>query len=196
MTFDEIAEEVKVITNRPDLVAETASAIKAATLKAHQSDFYSKDIYETGMQFPEYDYRQSLDFITLFANFRAIKYVRIVEDEFDTFGIPVEIVKVEALLDSYGQPRTNIAYVAGRVLEIRSDRPFKYLLTGCYVFPTTTASGYRSWVAEQYPWAIVYEAARVVFKMCGLSEEANNMRELVAEQYDSLKKASITDVGF
>ncbi len=196
MTFDEIAAEVKVITNRPDLVAETASAIKAATLKAHQSDFYSKDIYETGMQFAEYSYRQSLDYISLFANFRAIKYVRIVENEFDIYGIPVEIVKVEELLDSYGHQRTNIAYVAGRVLEIRAEVPFKYILTGCYVFPTTTPTGYRSWVAEQYPWAIIYEAARVVFKMCGLSEEANGMRELVAEQYSAMKKASITDVGF
>ena len=109
MTFDEIAAEVKVITNRPDLVAETASAIKAATLKAHQSDFYSKDIYETGMQFPDYSYRQSLDYISLFANFRAIKYVRIVRDEYDTCGIPIEIIKVEELFDAYGHQRTNIA---------------------------------------------------------------------------------------
>lgn len=195
MTFDEIIAEVKLLTNRPDLVAETLSAVKAATLKAHKTDFYSKDIYETGMQFPEYSYRQSLDYASLFSNFRALKYVRIVQDEFDTFGIPIEVVKVEELLDAYNLPRTNVAYVAGRVLEIRAELPFKYILTGAYVFPTTTSSGYRSWVAEQYPYTIIYEAARVVFKMCGLQEEANGMRDLVFEEYTALAMASIEDVG-
>ena len=44
MTFAEILEEVYLITNRRDLEAQTKSAIKKATLKAHQSDFYYRDL--------------------------------------------------------------------------------------------------------------------------------------------------------
>ena len=50
-TFTELCNDVYTMTKRPDLVAETKLAVKAATLKAHQSDFYPKDIYETGIQF-------------------------------------------------------------------------------------------------------------------------------------------------
>ena len=60
MTFDELVEEVFLITARRDLVAETNSAVKAATLKAHKSDFYSKDIFETGVEFDTFSFRQSL----------------------------------------------------------------------------------------------------------------------------------------
>ena len=49
MTFDELVAEVYLLTARGDLTAETQSAVKAATLKAHKSDFFSKDIFETGV---------------------------------------------------------------------------------------------------------------------------------------------------
>ena len=46
MTLAELIAEVYLLTNRPDRVAMTTSAVKAATLKAHKSDFFSKDIHE------------------------------------------------------------------------------------------------------------------------------------------------------
>ena len=163
MTFDELVAEVYLITNRPDLVNETNSAVKAATLKAHKSDFYSKDIFETGVEFDTTDFRQSLDYITLVSNFRSLSYFRRVEDELDDKGQFFDIITPLEILDSYGLGRTDIAYVAGRVLEIRSSVSFKFALLGAYVSPVVREGAYLSWVAEQFPYAIVYEAARVVF---------------------------------
>jgi hypothetical protein len=80
MTFDELLQEVYNITSRDDLVDMTKSAVKAATLKAHQSDFYSKDIYETPIEFAATSYVHSLDIISLIPNYRALKYLR----KFDT----------------------------------------------------------------------------------------------------------------
>ena len=196
MTFDELVAEVYLITNRSDLSNETISAVKAATLKAHKSDFYSKDIYETGVQFDTADFRQSMDYITLLSNFRAIKYLRRVENATDDSGQFFDVITPDEVLDSYGIGRTDIAYVAGRVLEIRSSVTFQFALLGCYVLPIVREGAYQSWVAEQFPYTIVYEAARVVFRMIGQMEESNAQAQLVAEEYSELKLSALSDVGY
>jgi len=196
MTFDELIAEVYLITNRPDLTGETESAVKAATLKAHNSDFYSKDIFETGIEFDTANYRQSLDYISLFSNFRALKYLRRVEGADDDVGAFFEIVTPEETLDSYGCNRTDIAYVAGRVLEIRSSVEFQYVLLACYVNPIVRTGAYNSWVAEQFPYAIIHEAARRLFISTGQIEESAGQRQLLAEEYTLLKQSALSDVGY
>lgn len=196
MTFDELVAEVYLITNRPDRTAETISAVKAATLKAHKYDFYSKDIYETGVEFTEAAYKQSLDYISLLSNFRAFKYVKRVTDEYDEVGVPIEIVTPEEVLDSYGCLRSDIAYVAGRVLEIRASVPFSKLLLGCYVHPVIRTGAYTSWIAEQHPFLIIHEAARRIFISLGQLEEANGQRQLMLEELQELDTSAIHDKGF
>ncbi len=195
MTFDELKEEIFLITNRRDLVGETESAIKAATLKAHKSDFYSKDIHETGVEFVSLSFRQSLDYISFIPNFRSLKYLRRVEDENDDVGKFFDIITPEETLDSYGINKTDIAYVAGRVLEIRASVEFDKALLGAYVLPIVRKEDYDSWVAEQSPFAIIYEASRVLFKAIGKNEESNAFRELVAEEYSLLRMSALSDVG-
>lgn len=196
MTFDELVAEVYILTNRPDLVAETKSAVKAATLKAHKSDFYSKDIFETGVEFASVGFRQSLDYISLLSNFRAFKYFRRVEDENDDAGTFLDIIAVDEVLDSYGTGRTDIAYIAGRVLEIRSSVEFSKALLGAYVLPIVREVDYTSWVAEQHPFFIIYEAARVIFKATGYDEQSATFGQLVAEEFQELRMAGIADVGY
>ena len=196
MTFDELVEEVFLLTDRRDLTAETKSAVKAATLKAHQSDFYSKDIFETGVEFTDKNFRQSLDYVSLLSNFRAFKYFRIVQDQNDDAGTFLEIISPDEILDSYGQGRRNIAYVAGRVLEIRSATEFTKALLGCYVNPIVREGAYISWVAEQFPYAIVYEAVRTLFKTIGYDEQAATYSQLTGEAYSLLKMSGLSDVGY
>lgn len=196
MTFDELVQEVYDLTNRPDLTAETASAVKAATLKAHQSDFYSKDIHETGVEFTTASYTQSLDYITLISNFRSLKYLRRVTDENDARGKFFEILTPEETLDSYGINRTDIAYIAGRVIEIRSSVEFSKMLLGCYVLPIVRTGAYKSWVAEQHPYTIIREAARVIFKTIGYDEQSATYEGLVAEEFALLRMSALSDVGY
>lgn len=195
MTFEELVEEVFILTNRRDLVAETESSVKAATLRMHKLDFFSRDIYETGIEFDSPQYRQSLDYITLVSNFRAIKYVRIVQDQNDEDGKLLEIITPDEVLDSYGQNRNDIAYIAGRVLEIRSSTTFTKALFGCYVSPIVRIGAYESWVAELNPFAIVYDAARVVYRAIGQMEESNAMASLLAEEAQMLKMEALATIG-
>lgn len=195
MTFDELLAEVYVLTNRPDLIAETKSAVKAATLKAHQSDFYSKDIYETVITAPTAAYVHSIDYPAIITNFRALKYIR----KLDATGNPTDFITVitpEEVLDSYGTAKSDIAYIAGRVIELRSSTEVQKLLLGCYVFPIIAETSYGSWVAELFPYAIVYEAARVVFKTIGYDEQTAQYEKLVAEQFTLLRQSALSDVGY
>lgn len=196
MDFNTLITEVYNLTNRPDLVNETKSAVKAATLKAHHSDFYSKDIYETGIQFETPGYIKSLDYPSLISNFRALKYIRRVTDANDDFGTFIEVLTPDALLDSYGCNKSDVAYVAGRIIEIRSAVQFDKILLGCYVSPLVGDATYNSWVAELFPFTIVYEAARVVFKTIGYDEQSAQYERLTAEQFAMLKMSALADVGY
>jgi hypothetical protein len=196
MTLAELVQEVYNLTNRPDLVSQTASAIKAATLKVHATDFYSKDIYETGIQFEEAKYVQAVDAYELLSNFRAIKYIRIAENATDDTGNFIDVLNPEETIDAYGRNRTNVCYLAGRIINIRTSVPLKYALVGCYVRPIITEANYASWVAQMHPYAIVYEAARSIFKLVGYDEESAAYDKLVAEEYRALRISNLTDVGY
>ena len=206
MTFDELVEEVFDLTNRPDLVAETESAVRAATIKAHQSDFFSKDIFETGIEFDVKSFRQSLDIISFVTNFRALKYLRRVDPSQDTTdgidatsatGAFFDIITIEETLDSYGVNRTDIAYIAGRTIEIRASVAFDKALLGGYALPVVTpVDKYSSWIAEMHPFAIIREAARVIFKTIGFDEQSAAYNALVVEEYILLKMTGLSDVGY
>lgn len=206
MTLDELLAEVYNITNRPDLSTLSTAQVKAATLKAHSLDFFNKDIFEQGGQFEVAAFRQSLDYLTIITNFRKLKYIKRVESATDDVGKFFTILSVDEILDSYGVNRNDIAYVAGRSLEIRSSVSFQFFLQGSYVFPLVTTTGFSSWVAEQYPYAIIFQAASVVLKSIDQVEEGNAIAKLLQRdpkrpqdppgEYDILRTGELTDVGF
>lgn len=196
MTFDEMVQEVFDLTNRPDLIAETKASVRAATLKAHQSDFFSKDIWESGIEFGTSSFRQSWDYMNTWSNFRSFKYIKIVDDKNDDLGQPIEIVTPEETLDTYNRNRTNIAYIAGRVIEIRASVSFQNALVGAYVFPVVTGDDFESWITQMHPYAIIREAARVIFKTIGYDEQSAQYNGLVAEEYQLLKMTGLSDVGY
>lgn len=198
MTFDELVTEVYNLTGRDDLVEMTKSAIKAATLKAHQTDFYSKDIFETAIKFDEPAYRQSFDYISLIPNYRALKYLRQydpVKVAGEGAGKYFEVLTPDNVLDAYQRERQDICYVAGRVIEIRASIMLETALLGCYVLPLITEGKYSSWVAELYPYAIIHEAARFIFGAIAMTTEKAAQESMVAEQYAELKINALTDVG-
>lgn len=195
MTLNELIEEVYLTTGRRDLVAETKSAVKAATLKAHNSDFYSKDLYESGVEFPSASYKQSLDVYSLIPNFRAISYLRKAANADDVVMPILEVIEPQEVLDSYQRNRNDIAYVAGRIIEIRSSTEFQYALLGAYVTPPVSDATYSSWVAILHPYAIIYEAARVVFRSIGNAEESQAYSRLLAEEYSLLKMTGLANIA-
>lgn len=192
-TFNELISDVYTITNRPDLVNETKLAVKAATLKAHKSDFYPKDIYEVGISWDDPAFIQSLEYRTLIPRWRAFKYLRKYSDNAaSTF---FTLLTPEQTLDAYSVSKENICYLAGEMLEIRSSTEDTYMILSCYLNPKLDENDFQSWIALDSPYAIVFEAARQIYKQIGWDEQATQIKQEVAEQYQILKQ-EITAGGY
>lgn len=194
-TFAELQSDIIALTKRPDLVADTKLAIKAATLKAHQSDYYYKDLYETGVQFATADHLQQLEYRSLFPRFRSMKYLRKsdisgMEGDFFNLLTPAQV------LDEYGLSKSDIYYVAGSAIQIKSSDTFQYALIGMYLNPDITEAGYSSWVAMDHPFYIVYEAAVSIFKTIGYDEQASLYSKMAAEQLQLVKTSNILAEGY
>ena len=76
MTLTELQAEVYTLTNRPDLTAQTLAAVRSATLKLHQLDYFYKDLFETSLVFSSSEFIQQLEFRSLVPRWRALKYIR------------------------------------------------------------------------------------------------------------------------
>lgn len=196
-TLASLTADVMTLTNRPDLVGETALAIRAATLKAHRCDYFYKDLIEEGVQFDFSQMQQSLEYKTLIPLWRSLKYIR----EYD-YSVPpgcpglfLEVLTPDNVLDSYGINRENVCYVAGLEIQIRTRVANQYFLLGFYVNPNVTVDGYASWIADEFPLAIIYEAAATVFKTIGYDEQVATYRQLVADEYKILIASNIVATG-
>lgn len=194
-TFTELINDVYTLTNRPDLVGETELAVKAATLKAHQLDFFYKDIEEVGMSFPSADYLQSIDYRSILPRYRALKYIR-KTDESGIPGAKLRLITPAEFLDRYNFERLDVCYVAGEAIQIKSSTALQYILFGCYLNPNLSAATYNSWVALDHPYAIVYEAAATLFKMTGQDEQSTMFKKLTDEQFQFLRQSNIQAEGF
>ena len=194
VSFANIVSDVQTLTNRPDLVGETALAVQAATLKAHQSDDYIKDFNEQSIVFSSSDYYQSLDYKSVFPLWRKARYVR----KADSTGTPSTVLKYiepEKIVDEFGANRYDIWYQAGAYLQMRTLDQTQYFLIGYYANPDITQVGYNSWIANDHKFAIIYEAAAIIFKAIGQDQEVASMREMAQEQIAMLKMHSITGIG-
>jgi len=196
MTLTELINNVYTITNRPDRVDETLQAVLSATLKAHQSDYYWKDLFETGVAFTTADYIQQLDYRALLPQWRSLKYLRKFDPSTNTPGKLLTIVEPLNVFDDYSLQKTDIAYAAGQYINIKSCTQQQYYLLGCYLNPNVTQSGYSSWVALDHPWAIIYEAASQVFMAIGKDEEyARYQQTIIPQQIAMLKTSNIQATG-
>lgn len=195
MTLTELQAEVITITKRPDRTAETLLAVRQATLALHQSDYFYKDMYETGISFSSSAYLQELEYRPILPLFRSLKYLR-KSDSLGTPGAFFEVVQPESVLDGFGYQRTDICYAAGASIEIKSSTQFQYALLGCYLNPDITSVGFNSWIAIDHPYAIVMQAAEKVFKMTGKTEEFAAYKLLRDEEVMRLKMSNIQASGY
>jgi hypothetical protein len=193
-SFAELLDDVYTITNRSDLVAETKLAVRSATLRAHHSDFYSKDLFESGLEFDTKTNIQQLFPRELFPRYRALKYFRI-HDGTQPMQF-LDVITPEEVLDGYKLTRNNVCYEAGLALNLRSATDFQFALIGMYLNPVITEEGYSSWIADSYPFAIVYEAASTIFKMTGELEQVASSRQMSAEFMAELKNSNIVANGY
>lgn len=177
MNFNELVAEVIALTNRPDLKSLAESQVRAATLKVHQKDFFYRDIREVGVEFDTPAHITSFRPADVLPRYRKPAYLRewLFDGTSETLGKggrKFDVVQTSNAQDMYGFFKQDVYYLAGDVLQIRSSRPISHILFGAFVLPDITPDNFASWVADEYPFAIIHNAARAVFKAIGASEQA------------------------
>lgn len=202
MNFDELRSEVLSIVKRPDQMPRIEAAIRAATLKAHRQDYFFRDLVETGVQFAgDSCIRNFLPSSIFGTRFRKIKYIRYwMYDGTDeqTLGSPssfLTAIDIENSLDAYGYTKTNVYYMAGELVQIRTSQSLTHCLVGAYLNPIVTETNFSSWIADSNPYAIIYEACRQVFNQIGKASDAQTMTQSLIEEYSQLKLDSINRPG-
>lgn len=223
MQYSDLVAAVYTLTNRPDLVNETAQAVAAATLRAHHVDFFYKDLVELPIQFASLCYSQQIP-LSLFPLYRSIKYLRKyypctgpnqqpIQDQSPSNlpplygmyydpganlpdGLFLKIISPDNVLDSYAINKIDVAYFAGQTIQIRSGDQIQYALAGYYAHPNIVPASYNSWVAIENPYAIIYAATAIVFKTIGYDEQNQQYQSLMQSEYDMLTMSNIQPEGY
>lgn len=193
--YTDTIANVYTLTNRADLVNETALAVKSATLKSHRMDYFAKDLYETGISFTTSEYIQTLAFSAIIPLFRTMKYLRKYDAVELAAGAFLKGITPEQVVDGYGIERTDVFYQAGAAIQIKSSTQEQYFLLGVYLNANVDPSAYDSWIATEYPYLIAFEAANIVLKGIGQAELGNAQSQLAAEDRDQLIRNNTEIIG-
>lgn len=189
------------LTRIPQAVLSATLAMH--TLDFFPKDLLTADVVFDNTPTGTPAYIQTLDTAVL-PRIRALAYVRKWDPSFNSYelvpsllpplsnnilGIPVcagislafmEIITPDDIIDDYGYLKQDVAYLAGDQLVMKSSTALPMAKLGWYAFPATDIengfANYQSWVASQYPFTIVYEAAASVFGAVGMNEAANSIR--------------------
>jgi len=197
MTLTELLAEVTTVTNRPDLTARTLSAVRSATLKYHSKEFFRNDLMETSISFGSASYTQQIDVSndTVLQRFRALRYIRLTDSAYND-GAKLEVISPENYKDEYGYIKSNVCYVAGSSIQMRSNTQFQYIVLGYYQRPKIgiVDADYSSWIAINHPYLIVHEAAAIVLVGTGRLEEAKTFKGLALEEWQSVLTSNPPDM--
>lgn len=99
---------------------------------------------------------------------------------------PLEIITPDNILDEFETEKVDVAYQAGSVIMIKSTTALSMAKVIWFARPNVDAGGnynaYESWVANEYPMAIVYHAASAVFSATGMKEQADSIMRVPNKQ--------------
>lgn len=191
MTYDEVYADVLGLVKRADLADDIRIAIQGAILKGHQMDFWNRDLYEAQINLPAAAYITQLD-TTLLSRFRNISYLRkydptgqsnITGQQTGQAGKFFDILdSPEQVMDSYRAEKSDIVYVAGSNLNIRSSTLDSCYLAGWFRNPILSpTSSIDSWIMNLVPYYIIREATRDLFLTIGYQEESRSQEAMVTE---------------
>jgi len=192
--FTDMLDNVYVLTNRPDLVAETKSQIKKAAIKLHGADFFKADLKEVVVPVTAaVDFRYTLD-LTDTAHFtrrRKVHYVRQYETPPTGRERDYKMYDAADILDDYSLEGTNYSYQAGLVVNVISFAALTNVRVGYFQFPDTSETTFSSWIASLSTSYLEEEAAKNIFKIIGKDEEFQKYETICADNLAAIKMAGI-----
>lgn len=181
MTFDEIVAGVMEKTMRPDLVDLHTSAVQNATLAVHSLDFFEKDRVVSQVTPVLQSVDSNVYTISTRNNANLPRFRKearqIVNDKYNPL-YKCELIDATSLWDDYNILRKNVFYRIGAELILRPTWTVTTVWVDYYAYPGWLKAAYDSWIAEEYPLAIINKATSVIFKSIGKDEESAQYKEM------------------
>lgn len=176
-TFAAMQALVNANTKRPELVTLTDNAIRMATLRAHQVDFFSRDQFNVPLTYvpllANEQYKDIPNIYTTIPNFRTPDFIQALDA---TTLVPCEnleyVVDFKDFWNEWNDLRASVFTMLGNTLRIRSLADTGRLQFYYYGNPVVSSIGYSSWIADLYPEELAMWAAAIVWMRSGFQEIA------------------------
>lgn len=179
-TFAELRDLTISLTKRPELVDITESAVRTATLRAHHTDFFRRDLQLAQVPYtvqPEAYYYDFPNVSSTLLRLRTIKNVYSITQSGGHQTEQLEYRESDDLYDRDGNPRRYVYTLIGDTLRCYFDIPTGIAQVYYFQNPVTASIGYNSWIADTYPDDLAGWAAAIVLARSGFLELANNYQE-------------------
>jgi len=191
-TFADMQAQVNIYTKRPELVELTNTAIRMATLRAHQVDFFSRDQANIPLTYTPYTSGQIFvdipNIYTLTSNLRTPNSLQSLDA---TSLIPVEFLEYvddyKNFWDNEGCLKRSVYTLLGNTLRIRSITNTGKLQF--YYFQNPVVAGpiaYASWIADLYKEDLAMWAAAIVWMRSGYQEIAQQVNITQIEAFKQM----------
>ena len=185
-TFAEMEALVSGQTRRPEVPAITQAAIRTATIRAHHTDFFYRDLAPGNLSYTPTtgaSFYDLSDLPTLLPKLRSLQTMKSVESS--TF-LPVEVLEYREMQDLYDSDlnlRPSVYTLIGDTLRFYPQLHTGLLSVTYYKNPVTTDIGYSSWIANEYPDELAMWAAAIVFARTGFAEMAADFQRTHIEPF-------------
>lgn len=177
-TFAELEALVVEQTRRPEIPAVTKAAIRTATMRAHHTDFFPKDVGIGSLAYVP-DSSTFRDFPNISASLSRLRSIKTLQGIESASMAPVEAFEFRDLDDVYdadGNRRPSIYHIIGDTLRIYPQVQTGLLQVFYYQNPVTTDATYNSWIADTYPDELAAWASAIVFARTGFAEMAQEFQ--------------------
>lgn len=197
--YTSILTDVYNITQRPDLVNETAIAIRKATMKAHTADLWKNDLTIVYPVTPievadtSYTYRYYLDLTNtaVFPQYRKVSDIKEYNNPLTGYELQFDEKDVDRILDQYLLEDVNYWYQAGRQVQIRSTKALVGIQVAYWQYPIVDPTLYNSWIANDFPDIIEEEACAQLYRVIGKLEEAARLAMNFMDNFHILQATQI-----
>ena len=188
-TFAELESLVIEQTRRPEISSVTKAAIRTATLRAHHTDFFPRDLASGPLTYTLSSIAQFYDFPNISQTLLRMRSLKLIHGIDAVTSAPVEQLEfreADDLFDQDGNRRPHIYTLVGDTLRIYFSAPTGAATAFFYQNPQTSEAQYSSWIADTYPDELAAWAAGIVFARTGFTEMAQQFQELHVRPFKEL----------
>lgn len=192
-TFAELETLVVAQTRRPEIPAITKAAIKSATLRAHHTDFFPRDLQSGAVLYTPSTtavYYDVSNISSTLSRMRALKFLQGLDNATFTPVEKLEFREADDLYDLDGCRRLSMYTLIGDTLRFYPQSATGRLEAFYYQNPVIAELTYTSWIADQYPDEIAMWAAGIVFARTGFAEMARDMQDTHTRPFKEMLIAS------